>query len=384
MDGNQTDQSPRIREILQRSAPPGDNGAELVKYVLVELDVSRDNHQKFQEMMPDLVELMFDHKRWELVFASYPITGRVNRFVHIWRIPDESTIVEVMRDGAVDLGRAQLPKEGTLDALFRACYMSVQSLVERTSHTLMTSLPYDPTHVGFQSQTILIDAESEAFLIDHGKLRFAAESRRVLGLTDVAEVLEDVRRVKFTRVSRAKEPLPKDGTAVERVKALGPERVKALMELQKHLNRGSAVARLKFEGEHALLFNLAGLKAKSVFQAVQPLEAAKEPKLGTLAFAGDGEVDVPVLRLLIAMPWGGVYDVNAKALQQLAQPIPADRNQATAQALEPIRAGLAPIAAIPAEREDVIGDGCACFVINLNSFVTASGRARLPRRAMKE
>jgi hypothetical protein len=36
---------------------------------------------------------------------------------------------------------------------------------------------------------------------------------------------------------------------------------------------------------------------------------------------------------------------------------------------------MVPVAAIPEERDDVIGDGCACFVINLKSFVTSSYRS---------
>ena len=28
-----------------------------------------------------------------------------------------------------------------------------------------------------------------------------------------------------------------------------------------------------------------------------------------------------------------------------------------------------PLAAIPEERDNIIGDGCACYVINLKSFV---------------
>jgi hypothetical protein len=374
--------APKKQGARARTAPPGETSEELVKYVLVELDVPRENHQKFQAQMPDLVELMFDHVRWELVFASYPITGRVNRFVHIWRIPDESTLVAVMRDGALDLSQAQQPDPNSLEGVFRLCYMSVQELIERTTHVLMTSLPYDPTHVGFQSQTILIDAEGEAFMIDHAALRSAAESGSVGGLCDVAEELELVRRAEFTRVSRSDKRLPKDAAAVRRVQSLREreekslkdgkpvsDRVESLKRVQQHLNRGSAVARVTFEGTQALLFNLAGLKPKSVFQAVELDKPAGTPKLGAVkSVEENGVVDTAVDRLLIAMPWGGVYDVKSEALQQLARPIPADRKPATDEALAPILADFTPMAAIPSERDGVIGDGCACHVINLSSF----------------
>ena len=367
MDGNSPTQTAEAAKVTaeQRTAPAGTTSAELVKYVLVELDVPRENHAEFQRKMSDLVELMFDHARWELVFASYPITGIVNRFVHIWKIPNESTLVEIMRDGAFKLDTAALPEAGSLDALFRLGYTAVQELVVRTSHTLMTSLPYDPTHVGFQTQTILVDVEGETFLLDHKNLRAAAK-RGLTGLRDISDDLEQVRRTKFTRRTKQNDELPKDEQAAERVASLG-RRVGSLEEVQKHLNRGSTVARVTVEGKHALLFNLASLKAKSVFQAVELKDPEKPLNLGTLGGA-NGTVDMPVERLLIAMPWGGVYDLDKHALKQLIKAIPTEKAPATAAALAPILEGCTPIAAIPSERDDVIGDGCACYVINLQSF----------------
>ncbi len=379
MDGNQPAQDARILEIQQRSAPAGTTSQELIKYVLVELDVPRKNHQEFQNKMPDLVELMFDHKGWELVFASYPITGKVNRFVHIWKIPDESGLVEVMRDGAVDLSKAQLRGASELDLVFRECYLGVQDLAESTKHRLMTSLPYDPTHVGFQSQTTVIDVEEEPFIIEHATLRKSVG--KIAGLSDISNELEDVRVAKFTRRNRANEAMPKDKSSKERVaqrenkkrnekKEKESSRVQALQLLQQHLNRGSVAARLTFEGKQALLFNLASLKPRSVYQAVEFDEKAKKVAAPVaLVPKGDGKVDLKVERLLIAMPWGGIYDVDEAALQQLAQPIPAKHVSATDAALKPIVEGFAPVAAIPEERDTIIGDGCACYVINLASFV---------------
>jgi len=360
-----------------RSAPAGKPNDELVKYVFVELDVAREDHQAFQQRMPNLVELMFDHKRWDLVFASYPITGPVNRFVHIWKIPDESTLVEVMRDGAVDLKQSERPPAGSLDAEFRECYLDVQKLIRHTEHRLLTALPYDPTHVGFQSQTVLIDTEGEAFLIDHARLRAEAE-RENSGIEDIAEELEDVRRAKFTRRSRVNKEMPKDPDAEKRVAALqkkpgGQTRVASLVEVQMHLNRGSVAANLKFMAERALLFNLASLKAKSVYQAIgKRVDPKKAPKLAAAKTKrngnGNGRVDVSE-RLLLAMPWGGIYDVKKTALRSLVGAVPRKFVRSTKKALKPLQDAGTPVAAIPEERDDVIGDGCACYVINLKSFV---------------
>jgi hypothetical protein len=350
------DQNPA--NLIKRSAPPGTTSEELVKYVLVELDVDRKNHDDFQKKMPELVELMFDHVRWELVFASYPITGVVSRFVHIWRIPNESGLVEVMREGAVSLPRAALPVPGSLSDAFRVCYKSVQELIERTSHTLMTSLPYDPTHVGFQTQTILIDAADNAYIIEHSELRKAAEDPNNKGIWDLAEPLEKIRRTK-SKLRNPNKPAEEKKGFIER--------------LQEHLTRGSAVAHLRDGNDQVLLFNLAGLKSRSVFQTVEA-EAIKadpsvpDPSLGKVTPPGIEDVKASVDRLLIAMPWGGVYDVKAQTLRKLLKSIPKDHEPATTAALEPIRTGGVPIASIPTERDDIIGDGCACYVINLKSF----------------
>src|SRR5687768_9766402 len=147
----------RLRDEFIKPLPEAP--AELIKYVMVELDVRREFHVLFQQQMQSLVEIMFDLKKWELVYAAYPITGPLNRFVHIWQIPDESSIVEVMREGALGNGNvvSTAHDELTLQEEFRVCYQRVQGMIASTKHTLMTSLPYDPAHVGFQSQTILVD-----------------------------------------------------------------------------------------------------------------------------------------------------------------------------------------------------------------------------------
>ncbi len=339
--------------LIQRSAPPGKTSEELVKYVLVELDVARTNHDAFQKKMPELVELMFDHRRWELVFASYPITGIVSRFVHIWRIPDESTLVEVMREGAVNLPPSDQPKPGSLEEAFRDCYVGVQKLIERTNHTLMTSLPYDPTHVGFQTQTILIDAADKAFIIEHSDLRGAGKNPNLEGIRDWADELEKIRRTK-SKLRNPNKPAETNKSFLER--------------LQEHLTRGSAVAHLKDGNDQVLLFNLAGLKSRSVFQTVEAVAIEADPSLGKVTPPGDDQVEASVDRLLIAMPWGGVYDVKAQTLPKLLKSIPGSHEAATEAALEPIRKGGVPIASIPTERDDIIGDGCACYVINLKSF----------------
>jgi hypothetical protein len=327
--------------------------AELVKYVMVELDVPRQNHTEFQTLMRPLVEIMFDLKRWELVFAAYPIVGIVNRFVHIWRIPDESSIIDVMREGAQ--ADAAPPSGDDLQEEFRQVYQAVQGLITHTKHILLTSLPYDPTHVGFQTHTIVVDADGDKFSLNHERLRERGH--------DLSDDLEMARRKRdkvrtTTHVAGAKERGAESGGERSLREA-------QLSAIQEQLNRGAAVARVKLgeEGANdALLFNLAALKPKSVFQEldqkfVKKGEAKKAPVLP--------KVDFPVDSLLIAAPWGGVYQLTAKELGAIATPLD---HQDVDAALAPLIAADVPLAAVPEERDTTIGDGCACFIINLRSF----------------
>jgi hypothetical protein len=366
MDGNPVPNAEEFSPLVkQRTAPHAASSADLVKYVLVELDVLSKDHQAFQHAMIDFVELMFDHKRWELVFASYPMTGTLNRFVHIWKIPDESDILDIMREGAFDRGAPPAKDAESLAEKFRECYLKVQALIQRTKHTLMTSLPYDPEHVGFQSQTILIDADDEVFIIDHAKLRANAKE------LDTSKKLEKVRQTQFARRLRSQTKVPAHPNCQGEIADIEKAgKLELLKEVQNHLNRGTPVARLKSYDGQALLFNLAGLKPKSVFQPATPLPNTDSPNLVLgRASRGNGQVDLSVKRILLAMPWGGVYNLEQDDVRKLATPIPDDQKEATKQALAPIRDGAAPLAAIPEERDNIIGDGCACFVINLRSFV---------------
>lgn len=328
--------------------------SELIKYVLVELDVPRVFHDSFQKEMRSLVEVMFDLKKWELVFAAYPITGEVNRFVHIWQIPNESSIIEVMREGALRSDVAAAQVGSALQQEFRDCYQRVQAMIQNTRHTLMTSLPYDPAHVGFQSQTIVIDADGELFLIDHDRLK-GLEGR------DISTDLETVRRAQ-SRV-RTNKKVKEAGQHGELQHGLSADECQIV---QSHLNHGSSVARIKVGNDDSLLFNLAALKSKSVYQS--PAEVDNRPeklkvnKPGTLDMRG---------ALLIAAPWGSVYKLSEADLREIAVPIA--NSGSTKRAVQPLIDSKVPLAAIPEERDQTIGDGCACYVINLQSFCRSVG-----------
>ena len=335
---------PTDPKTLQNWLPPFPGPAGLVKYVVVELDVARENHVPFQANMLALTDLMFSFKKWELVFAAYPITGVVNRFLHIWKIPSEDTIIEIMRAGALAVSDKERTKaKQTVEEQFRSVYHTVQGMITRTNHTLMTSLSYDPENVGYQTQTILIDANRKPYLIYHSDLRSA-----------------DARAHRITRLA--------DAPAAH---AQQDKQHAALPLIRDLLNRGITDARIKVDGAEALLFNLAGLRPKTIFEDLSTLETLNSE--GTLAATGSPkEVMLPgdVKRLLLAMPDGEVFELGQKQVQGIARQIPSLKAKRVAELVKRFTDGKIPLASLPNDRQEIIGDGCACYVINLNSFAS--------------
>jgi hypothetical protein len=146
-----------------------------------------------------------------------------------------------------------------------------------------------------------------------------------------------------------------------------PVRKRPDQSLQSFLNTGALVARLP---DRTLLFNLAGIKPRSVFQEDPDPQQEQARQDERDAGIGDGSVELPegIGQLLITTPWGAVYQVTADDLNSVVSPIPMDQRKPTARVLAPLIQGRVPMANIPEERDDVIGDGCMCYVINLSSF----------------
>lgn len=379
-DGDKEEKAIKRVTPTRDEPPTASRSEDLVKYLLVELYVRRENVRDFERRMRELVELMFDYKRWELVLASYPIAGKLNRFVHVWKIPHESDVLEVMRVGApADDAPEVLRDCATLEQEFRFCYQRVQELIVDTEHQLVTSLPYDPTHVGYQTQTVLFDTQGEIFVIDHGTLRRSSDGNAI---KNIAGELEEVRRSEprvrantdkgdsEKRRMRCREQEKKEENEEEK------ERREWLKTIQDHLNRGSTVATIEAGKSRHLLFNLAGLKARSVYQPIDTAEliATTKTKLER-ATKGNGFPDIAA-NLLIATPWGDVYEVGPQGLSEIAKR-PTNPKEVEA-ALAPLTNGNTPLAAVPEERDKLIGDGCACYVINLKAFLAAGGLKSAP------
>ncbi len=290
----------------------------LVKYVLVELHVENENLRELATRMPEVVSLIVKLFGWELVYAAYPISGQINRLVHIWKIGNESSVLNLMIQGSMDF--AEHP-ENELIGHFNRAYQAIQHLIGKTKHRFMTSMPYDPAFVGEQTQTVIVDGAEQKTIFSH-------------------------------RTLRAREELVvKDGTRLSK-------------ELDTFLSRGVTSGWV----DDSPFFNLAALKPISIFQERKELPSTDavdvriphHPK-GRLPSAGPA--------IVVAMPWGRAYRLDTTALRKVARPIPQEAASATDEILRPLIEGRVPLANIPTPRDLPIGQGCLCFVINLNSFV---------------
>jgi hypothetical protein len=221
-------------------------------------------------------------------------------------------------------------------------FLKIQSLIQRTEQHLLAALPYDPNLFGHQSQTIIVDAAGDLWLMEHDKLR---------AMTD-------------------REVVPESQTD---------------KELRVLLGQGATIATLKGEGQsEALLFNLAGIQPKSVFQhRAAPPKKGDEPFKMLAGFNGS-EFPVNVDKIYVAAPWGTIYDLDSRAIESASVSLRVgddtktfneseDRDEKSKLGTKHLMGALlesrVPLAAIPEVRDQDIGWGFYCYVINLQSFV---------------
>lgn len=387
-----------------------------IYYLHAEFTVHRKNHRSFELLITRLMSVVHELFGWELVQASYPISGEVNRFTHIWRISTPDSILDVMRHGAFDFfGSASAAHERgkPLQNYFKRIYREIQKVVEDTTHQLTTSLPHDPNSAGYQSQTLLVDVDGDIFIMDHEKMREAWQSkdisRELLAARQLRNYLlwgphqleaqahsqaggevkppsyldrpDDEEEKAFDalvkKLERIQADLPGDLEALRNKAPHRPSR--DVVTIQNLLNEGVTHARVQRRGETALLVNLAALKARPVlqqsFDITKHVRDDKDKKqVGVALGEGNGAFDAK--RLLIATPWGSVYDVDAGDINACAVQINDD--DATSLRVAPIVEHQATLASVLEAPDDVIGDGCVCYVINLSSFCGGAsfGQAR--------
>ncbi len=388
-----------------------------IYYLQAEFLVRRENQRAFQLLMTRLMSVIYELFGWELVQASYPITGGVNRFTHIWRITNPDSILHVMRHGAFDFfgsgdaskSQAEPRHDEPLRNYFKRIYREIQKVVEDTTHQLTTSLPHDPNSAGHQSQTLLIDVDGDIFIIEHEKMREAWHAKDIN--TDLmaarqlrnyllwgpaqleakaqaatqcqqcqqsgpvqeprsyldrpSEEEEAAYQQLVTKLNAIQAQLPGD---LKKLRSESPTPQQDIATIQNLLNEGVTHAHVEREGEAALLINLSALKARPVLQQSFDITKHVEKTHGTVNVAfgqGNGAFDA-FQRLLIATPWGSVYDVKAGDIEGLAQRV--DDGGATRKRVAPIVKYGATLASVLEAPDDVIGDGCVCYVINLSSF----------------
>lgn len=289
-----------------------------VKYMLVELEVRDDDHARFAALMPDIIGRISKRYGWEFVYGAYPVSGRMNKFVHIWRINNEDQVMKLMVDGSI---RITDPDATDEQKEFGEKYQQIQKLIKRTRHVFMASLPHDPTQLGEQRDIIVVDKQGELSLIQ---------------TTDLdAQAVPTI------------DPVPNT-------------------PLYNYLNSGVACGVLSLPNEpKSLFFNLASLKPISVFQS-QNLKreggaTVVDASFRALAKSGGDAV-------LLAMPNAKVYKLDQAALSRVAGPIPQDEQAKTNEILQPLIDGKVPIATIPTPQVIAIGEGCLCFVVNIQAL----------------
>lgn len=215
-------------------------------------------------------------------------------------------------------------------------FTRIQEMIERTEQNLMTALPYDPNYFGFQSQSILVDTEGELWLLEHERLRSSKKS------------LDS---------------------------APGDQYLATEAELRGLLQQGATVAVVREEdSSRALLFNLAGLQPKSVFQHRPAPTDGIASQSGFRLPSGDSRADFPgnVSALYVATTWGDIYRLTGKDIEELASPLHGATVGDTPKLIQRLVDARVPLAAVPEVRDQPVGWGYYCYVINLSSF--ASGQ----------
>ncbi len=208
-------------------------------------------------------------------------------------------------------------------------FTRIQQLIDRTEQQLTTALPYDPVYFGQQSQTIIVADASGAqpdvqlWLIEHKELK-AQEQLQV------------------------------------------PSELRDTPRWRTLLQHGATVATLD---ENSKLFNIAGLRSKSVFQRQQHAVPGD-----TLKGAPDDEP--PTIKdVYLPMPWGEIYKLDGAAVARIGRKLTETEHEHTKQLMHELLAAKVELAAIPEVREEDIGQGYYCYVVNLSSYVPPSEEA---------
>lgn len=398
-----------------------------IYYLHVRLSVPRQNHRSFVVLMERLLTVIHDIYGWEFVHGSYPISGEVNRFVHVWKIPDPVDVLHIMRHGAFNPKAADSRSSGDVGTnskkhkYFRAMYWELQGLITETTHLLTTALPADPNYEGYQSQTILVDhggKEPPWYLLDHEMMKDRWKDKDIRQHIDALQFYErrarlakeappkkvtkpsndfdnyaewaadeDYRRLMGRLQRREKEALTVGDPAKQpgnfpkiKDRAVDWEGIAKIRELLNfgvtHASIASPLQEKKGGGASATLVNLGALKPRSVQQEgyLPPDSARKTLESGPLKNGTSMD------KLVIAAPWGSVYCVDHEDVTEVARTVDFGRagkpaEATTNQRVATFTEGNIPMGTILEPRAGQIGDGCACYVINLNAMKPPASKA---------
>jgi hypothetical protein len=129
---------------------------EKVMFLHVSLRIKPQHLSDFQEKMQLYLKSFYKKYRWELVNAAYHVTGTINNYVHVWRLPsgkDANAVYQVMTKERDD-----------------AQYKEIQKCIEFTTQELTAAAKYDPMMFGYQRETLILDCKNAGWMLNNKKL----------------------------------------------------------------------------------------------------------------------------------------------------------------------------------------------------------------------
>jgi len=191
----------------------------------------------------------------------------------------------------------------------------------------------------------------------------ATESELKSTIERLAAVLDKL------KVESQEQPSMKPEEPRSALETFGAVKSKRLEKLRNLLNFGVTHAQVQdLEGRDRTLINLGMLKPRSIQQEGY-ISSSDNPDLGEIATLGIKANELPDMAngLMIVAPWGSVYCVDKEEVERVAVKVSSESwaERPTQERLSVFTEGNVPLGAILEPRDNQIGDGCACCVINL-------------------
>ncbi len=128
-----------------------------ITFLQVSLKIKPGKMKEFENKMSAYMKVFYQKSGWELVNAAYHITGNIDRFEHIWRLPagdNADSVKKMMVAGNDD-----------------ESYLDIQDCIESTTQELTAAVAYDPSMFGYQRETVVLDCNRAGWVVNNEMLR---------------------------------------------------------------------------------------------------------------------------------------------------------------------------------------------------------------------